>query len=64
MTKNSKIKVIPVFTIHLPEYKVDAEPDHKRIGKIVDSEIKKSFYGTDYIVAWFSFYRAPRQIHR
>ncbi len=36
-------KNIPIFTIHLPEYKVNAEPDHEKIGKIIDDEIKKHF---------------------
>ncbi len=36
---------IPVYTIHLPEYSVDAEPNHQAVGKIVDDEIKKHFMG-------------------
>ncbi len=41
---------IPVFTIHLPEYKVDAEPDHEKIGKVVDDEIKKHFMGQTILI--------------
>lgn len=39
------LKNIPIFTIYLPEYNVDSEPDHEKIGKIVDDEIKKYFMG-------------------
>lgn len=36
---------IPVFTVNLPGYSVDKEPDYKRIGKIVDDEIRCHFLG-------------------
>lgn len=39
------LKNTPVFTVHLPEYTVDAEPEHGVVGKIVDDEIKKHFLG-------------------
>lgn len=32
-----------VFTIHLPQYQVNIEPDHAALGKIVDEEIRKHF---------------------
>lgn len=36
---------IPVYTIHLPEYQINAEPDHDAIGAKVDDFIKKHFMG-------------------
>jgi hypothetical protein len=41
---------IPVFTIHLPEYRVDVEPDHEKVGKVVDDEIKKHFMGQTVLI--------------
>lgn len=41
---------IPVVTVSLPGYKVDKEPDHKALGKIVDDEIKKHFLGQSILV--------------
>ncbi len=34
---------IPVYTVHLPEYQVTAEPDTEAIGQIVDTELRKHF---------------------
>jgi dephospho-CoA kinase len=34
---------VPVITIHLPQYRIDAEPNYKSIGKIVDDELRKYF---------------------
>lgn len=39
------MKNIPVYTLHLPEYQVDEEPDHEMIGKKVDDFIKEHFLG-------------------
>ncbi len=36
---------IPVYTISLPEYGTDQEPDHEVVGKKVDDLIKKYFLG-------------------
>lgn len=36
---------IPTFTLHLPEYQVDQEPDHEAIGRKVDEFIKQHFLG-------------------
>jgi hypothetical protein len=44
------VSKIPVFNIHLPEYQVNKEPDHKAIGKIVDDEIKKHFMGETILI--------------
>ncbi len=41
---------IPVFEIELPQYQADQEPDHKAIGKIVDNELKKHFFGQSILV--------------
>lgn len=44
------LKNIPIFTVHLPEYKVDDEPEHEEIGKVVDDEIKKHFMGQTILI--------------
>lgn len=36
---------VPVINVHLPEYRVDTEPDYVALGKIVDAELKKHFMG-------------------
>lgn len=41
---------IPVYTIHLPQYRVDAEPDDRAIGKILDDKIKELFLGQALVV--------------
>lgn len=45
---------IPVFTVHLPEYKVDTEPNHKAIGKVVDECLKEHFLGQTVVVRGLS----------
>ncbi len=42
------MKNIPTYTIHLPEYTVDKEPDHDAVGAKVDNLIKQHWLG-DYI---------------
>lgn len=32
-----------VLTVHAPEYSIDTRPDYKRVGAIVDAELKKHF---------------------
>jgi hypothetical protein len=46
----SKSKNIPVYTIHLPEYQVDEEPDHKALGKIVDDELREHLMGQTVLI--------------
>ena len=41
---------IPIFTLNIPEYQVDEEPDDKAIGKLLDDEIKKHFLGQSILV--------------
>lgn len=36
---------IVVATVHVPRYRVDTEPDHGAIGKVVDAEVRKHFLG-------------------
>ncbi len=36
---------LKVYAVHLPAYQVTAQPDHKALGKIVDTELKKHFLG-------------------
>lgn len=36
---------IKVLTVAVPEYRVDREPDHRAVGKVVDAEIKGHFMG-------------------
>ena len=45
---------IPVFTVHLPGYMVDTEPDHIAIGKVVDDCLKKHFLGQTVVVRGLS----------
>lgn len=46
MTKSQELKEnTPIFTVHLTEYRVNTEPDHEKVGKIVDDEIKEHFMG-------------------
>jgi hypothetical protein len=41
----------PLFLkVDLPEYRIDAEPDYRAIGKKVDAEIKKHFMGRTVVV--------------
>lgn len=51
--------VIPVFTVHLPDYKVNAEPNHKVIGKIVDDCLKEHFLGETVVVRGLSSSEHP-----
>lgn len=37
--------VLPVITLHVPQYRIDIEPDYKVIGEIVDDELRKHFTG-------------------
>lgn len=48
--KDTVIQQVPVYTIHLPKYRVTTEPDHKGLGKIVDAELKKHFMGQTVLV--------------
>jgi len=34
-----------LFELHLPEYSVESEPDHKAVGKLVDAVINEHFRG-------------------
>jgi hypothetical protein len=36
---------IPVYTVDLPEYHVNDEPDHQVLGEVVDTELKQHFIG-------------------
>lgn len=45
---------IPIFTLHLPNYKVDTEPSHKEIGKIVDDCLRAHFMGETLIIRGLS----------
>lgn len=46
--------VVPVFTVHLPEYNVDTEPNHKSIGKVVDDCLKEHFLEQTVVVRGLS----------
>lgn len=39
-----------IFTVDLPEYQVDAEPDYRAVGRKVDDEIRKHFMGRTVVV--------------
>ncbi len=36
---------VPIYTISLPQYQVDTEPDDEAIGATIDAEIKEHFLG-------------------
>ena len=38
---------IPIYSINLPEYRVDKEPNHEEVGRVVDTQIKQHFLGQD-----------------
>lgn len=44
----------PVFTVHLPEYQVHTEPNHKLVGKVVDDCLKEHFLGQVVVVRGLS----------
>lgn len=43
-----------ITTISLSDYQVNAEPDHKAIGKVVDDELRKHFMGRTVVVRGIS----------
>jgi hypothetical protein len=43
-----------VFTVHLPDYKVDNEPGHKAIGKVVDNCLREHFLWQTVVVRGLS----------
>lgn len=45
---------VPVLTVHLPEYTVDTEPNHKVIGKVVDNCLREHFLGQTVVVRGLS----------
>lgn len=40
----------PVFSVAVPEYQVETEPNHRAVGKIVDAVIKEHFLGQTLVV--------------
>jgi hypothetical protein len=43
-----------IWQILLPEYRVETEPDHKAIGKLIDRELRKYFMGRTIVVRGIS----------
>lgn len=43
-----------VFSVSIPQYAVDKEPDHKAVGKLVDEVIKNNFEGQTIIIRGLS----------
>ncbi|MEQ4209375.1 hypothetical protein [Actinopolymorpha sp. B9G3] len=41
---------VPTFTVRVPQYQVDTEPDHNAVGKVVDAELQKHFMGRTVVV--------------
>lgn len=37
--------MIPIYELHLPEYKLDQKPDYGSIGKKIDEEFIRNFHG-------------------
>jgi hypothetical protein len=48
-----------IYEISLPEYQVDHEPDHERIGAKVDELIKSRFMGQDILIRCLSSCEHP-----
>ncbi len=40
----------PIYTINLPQYQVETEPDDEAIGAVIDAEIKKHFLGKSILI--------------
>jgi hypothetical protein len=43
-----------ILSVNIPQYKVETEPDHKAIGKLVDEVIKENFTGQTVVVRGLS----------
>lgn len=41
---------VPIYTISLPQYQVDTEPDDEAIGATIDAEIKEHFLGKSILI--------------
>lgn len=54
-------KRIPVYTINLPEYQVNKEPNHDKIGRKVDDFIKKHFMGKHVAIRCLGSREHPRK---
>ncbi|MFD2079482.1 hypothetical protein [Actinopolymorpha cephalotaxi] len=39
-----------VFDIDVPQYRVDTEPDHRGVGRVVDAELRRHFLGRSVVV--------------
>lgn len=48
-----------MYTVHVPEYRVDREPDHRAVGRVVDAEIKRHFMGRTVLVRGISLEAHP-----
>lgn len=48
-----------VYSVSLPQYTLDKEPDHKAIGKLVDEVIKEKFEGQTIVVRGISSVAHP-----
>ncbi|HEY6740471.1 MAG TPA: hypothetical protein VI076_16630 [Actinopolymorphaceae bacterium] len=45
---------VPVYRVDVPHYRIDTEPDHNAVGRLVDAEIKKHFMGCTVIARGIS----------
>ncbi|MBP7837583.1 hypothetical protein KA021_02700 [Candidatus Saccharibacteria bacterium] len=48
-----------VYTINLPEYRVDSEPNHQALGKVVDRFLQNKFQGETIVVRGISSRQHP-----
>lgn len=48
-----------VLSVNLPDYRVDAEPDYKAVGRVVDDELKKQFMGRTIVVRGIGSQKHP-----
>lgn len=41
---------VPIYSVALPEYTIEKEPDHKTLGKFADDELRKHFMGETVLI--------------
>jgi len=56
-----KNRILPIYELDLPEYHVETEPDHEKIGRKVDSFIKRHFNGQHVAVRCISSSEHPNK---
>lgn len=44
----------PSYSLHIPEYSIQLQPDYKKIGVLIDDEVKKRFFGRHVAIRYLS----------